>query len=181
MKALFLMASFFGSLAQLFGGTPSSATYQTVAIYDQLRSQILSLKPEQIQATPNQPIIGMLMETGYPEAVATLVAVADGTASLYFSKGGGIIGAGQHAGPNKAAKKFIAEATRHLGKLTPAKTFPLPAKGHTRFYVITPDAVLTADADENDLGEGQHALSPLFYAGQELITEMRLSEEQKRK
>jgi hypothetical protein len=44
------------------------------------------------------PILALLMETGYPEAVATLVAVADGTSSLYFSNGGGFIGVGTPAG-----------------------------------------------------------------------------------
>jgi hypothetical protein len=36
---------------------------------------------------------------------------------------------------------------------------------------------LTAEAREVDLGENRHLLSPLFYAAQELITEMRKVDE----
>ena len=36
---------------------------------------------------------GVLMELGLEQGVATMVAFADGTVSLYFSGGGGIIGA----------------------------------------------------------------------------------------
>jgi hypothetical protein len=35
----------------------------------------------------------VLMELGLEQGVATMVAFADGTVSLYFSGGGGIIGA----------------------------------------------------------------------------------------
>src|SRR6185503_9039174 len=40
---------------------------------------------------------GILMETGYETAVATLVCFVTGDTSLYFSNGGGVIGAGKHA------------------------------------------------------------------------------------
>jgi hypothetical protein len=39
--------------------------------------------------------------------------------------------------------------------------------------VLTVRGILTAEASEADLGENRHVLSPLFYAAQELITEMR--------
>lgn len=36
-------------------------------------------------------------------------------------------------------------------------------------------------APEDDLGTERHTLSPLFYAAQEVITQLRLVEEQKKK
>jgi hypothetical protein len=36
--------------------------------------------------------LGVLMETGYDSATVTLFALSDGTTSLYFSNGGGVIG-----------------------------------------------------------------------------------------
>ncbi len=50
------------------------------------------------------------METGYREAVATLVGVVDGTSSLYFSNGGGFIGAGSHAAVAEANRTFVARS-----------------------------------------------------------------------
>jgi hypothetical protein len=59
-------------------------------VYEDLRNQALNLRKEQLgDAFAEVPILAVLMETGYPEAVATLVGVVDGTSSLYFSNGGG--------------------------------------------------------------------------------------------
>ena len=67
-------------------------------VYDGLRQQILRLTPDQLGESAYAPILALLMETGYSEAVATLVGVVDGTTSLYFSNGGGVIGAGAPQG-----------------------------------------------------------------------------------
>ena len=44
------------------------------------------------------------------ETVATLVAFADGTTSLYLTSGGGILGAGSHENVREAAARFRALA-----------------------------------------------------------------------
>ncbi len=113
------------------------------------------------------------METGYPEAVVTLFALSDGTASLYFSNGGGLIGAGQRERPAVAARSLVAFASHALVHLEPTVSYPLPQPGHTRFYVLTSAGVCTAEAIEEDLGENRHVLSPLFYSAHELISELR--------
>lgn len=143
--------------------------------YTKLRDQALGVTATSLGLTGG--VHGVLMETGYPEAVVTLVAMADGAASLYFSNGGGLIGAGEHPGPAAAARALIAFVSDHLNALTPATTTPLPAPGRTRFHVLTDRGILAAEASEDDLGEGRHALSPLFYAAHELITEMRMVDE----
>ncbi|MGH7356315.1 MAG: hypothetical protein ACRELS_17295 [Candidatus Rokuibacteriota bacterium] len=93
------------------------------------------------------------METGYPTAVATLVALADGTASLYFSNGGGVIGARQAEAPARAARQVVSTASGHLSLLAPAAQQPLPRRGHTRFYVLTAQGLLTAEATDAELKE----------------------------
>lgn len=149
--------------------------YVLAETYKHLRSQALNLTAAQVHVSDS--IFGVLMETRYPEAVVTLVALADGTASLYFSNGGGMIGAGQHERPAVAARSLVAFATHNLDHLMSTVDYPLPDPGHTRFYVLTSNAVLMADAPENDFGENRHVLSPLFYSAQELITEIRTSDE----
>jgi len=138
--------------------------------YEGLRSQAFSLTAE--QAGTNAATYGVLMETGYPEAVVTLVALADGTASLYFSNGGGIIGAGTHKKPAIAAQSLVAFASHNLQLLTQSNFTPLPEPGHTRFYVLTTSGRYTAGAAEADLGENRHVLSPLFHTAHALIYEM---------
>ena len=87
------MASILSMIASVFAG---GNEYKTVEIYDSMRNQVLNLNSSQFGEFGNKPVLCVLMETGYPEAVATLVVVTDGSASIYFSNGGGIIGAGEH-------------------------------------------------------------------------------------
>ena len=65
----------------------------------QLRAEALARSAQDLglSSSPEDPtVFGILMETGYPEAVATLAVFVEGSTSLYFSSGGGIIGAGEH-------------------------------------------------------------------------------------
>ena len=127
-----------------------------------------------LRPTPSRPRVwGVLMETGYPEGVATLVAFADGTASLYFSGGGGIIGAGEHAAVREATQAFLDEAEAHVAGLLPTATTPVPVLGRVRFYLRTFEGALAAEASEQDLGDDQHPLSPVFYSGHIVIAAMR--------
>jgi hypothetical protein len=63
--------------------------------------------------------LGGLMEMGIGANVATLVVVADGTTSFYFSTGGGIIGVGFHEPVKGPSKPFLAALERHVGELSP--------------------------------------------------------------
>ena len=120
------------------------------------------------------------METGYPEAVATLVGLADGTTSMYFSNGGGMIGAGQH--PQVAASD---EALARVGRRRSLDDLPEtpgdvqlpdegddPVRGGDREPAAAP-----RERPEDELGGGGHPLSPLFYAGHDVITAIRVVDE----
>jgi hypothetical protein len=146
--------------------------YTVADIYMDLRRQVLALTP-QSAASPATNVVAVLMETGYPEAVATLVAVSDGSVSLYFSNGGGIIGAGEHAPVRKVAAKFLAAAAAYVPQSSLAQQFPLPSPGRVRFYLVTPKGTYSAEAAEDDLGYERHSFAPLFHQGHELITAVR--------
>ena len=146
-------------------------------IYSQLRQRVLDLTPDQVgQDNAEVPLLALLMETGYPEAVATLVAVADGTTSLYFSNGGGMIGAGEHAPVRDANRSFLETAGSFLAQLSEVSDPTPPAVGHTQFVAVTPEGLKGAAASEDELGEGRHSHSQLYYAGQDVITQMRMAE-----
>src|SRR5687768_14638294 len=79
-------------------------------LYEGLRSQALSLRREQAgipEPSSEAPAWGILMETGYTGATVTLLSLADGTASLYFSSGGGVIGGQAHEAVRQAVAGFI--------------------------------------------------------------------------
>ena len=116
---------------------------------------------------------GVLLEIGYAAAVVTIVSLLDGTTSMYISTGGGTIGAGEHEPVAEASRAFVALAQVFVGHCEPSNDFPLPAEGRVRFQLLTGGGGRTVEAGETELGEGRHALSPLFYAGQDVITQIR--------
>ena len=118
-------------------------------------------------------VSGVLMEMGYTEDVATLVVTVDGTLSLYFSSGGGVVGWGAYDGPRRAACELLETAADFQEFCSLTNKYPLPLKGSTRFYLITAGGVLTAEAKQDDLGNDKHRLSPLFRKAHELIGEIR--------
>lgn len=176
------MASFFSFIAGLISSGTSAADYKVAEAYSGLRNMVLSTKPESIgvRLKDATEVWGVVMETGYPEAVASLVALADGTVSLYFSNGGGIIGLGPHAGPHRAAQSLLAAAQQFAKQVQAIKSHPLPKPSHTRFYLLTGNGVLTAEAKEDELGNNRHPLSPLFHKGHELIAEIRAVDQELR-
>ena len=175
------MAGIFGTILGLFGhGKTVGKNYQLAAIYKDLRNKVLSLNPSEIglSRTDKNPVWGVIMETGYADAVVTLVTIADGTVSLYISNGGGIIGIGQHDGPRKACLSFLSQSLRFIQYAKPTSSFPLPKEGYTRFYFLTYDGIFTVENVEGDLGNERLPLSPLFLKAHEVIAQARLVDEQ---
>ena len=124
-------------------------------------------------------VSAILMETGYTEDVVTLVVTADGTLSLYYSSGGGVVGWGTYDGPRRAAQELLETAGGFQNFCTLTKKYPLPLKGNTRFYLVTAGGVLTAEAKLDELGSDRHRLSPLFRKAHELIGEIRAVDQTK--
>ena len=165
-------------LVWLLGVSAMAAEYEQTEVYTDLRQHVLSLTSDQLGIKDDNAPLAVLMETGYPEAVATLVAVADGSSSLYFSDGGGIIGAGEHQRVRDQALELIKIAQQHLGEMHTVTEFPLPKQNHTRFYVITGNGIYSEEALEESLGLEKHVLSPVFHQGHQLISHIRAAEEQ---
>jgi hypothetical protein len=142
----------------------------------EMREHALRVTPSELNITPTRDlphVFGVLMETAYPGAVASLVAFVEGSTSLYFSSGGGIIGAGEHESVRAALGPFFRAAEDHRHQFTVTHATPLPEPGRVRFYLRTFEGTLTAEADEEDLGEMRHPLSPLFHAGHAVIAAVR--------
>jgi hypothetical protein len=152
--------------------------------YLQLRSRILSLDPAEVGLTPSTSaphVWGVLMETGYTVGNATLVSLADGTTSLYYSTGGGMLGSGEYTPVSEASKALIAQAQNHLQDMTSTVEFPLPEAGQVRFIFLTYSGILTAEVSEKTLATGRHSLSSLYSLAHETLTQLRILSERKRK
>lgn len=145
--------------------------YKTTPEYEQLRETAFRQSAAALE-THADPF-GVIMETGYPDGVATIVAMHEGdsgvAASLYFSNGGGVIGAGTHLEPARAAQTLLDTAGDFMREMHPVSSHPLPERGETRLYLLAQDGMLGASAAEVEFGENRHPLSPLFFAAHELI------------
>ncbi len=176
------MPGFLKSIANLLkGGGDVEGPYRVHEIYRELRRKAILLDPRTIAFPPGaeKRLWGFLMEIGYPEAVVTLVAVADGGVSLYFSNGGGLIGIGEHEGPRRAAGALLAFAPPFMEKAALAQDYPLPRRGHVRFHFLAFDGIRTVEESEEALAGGQSPFSPLFVKTHDVITQARLVQEAK--
>jgi hypothetical protein len=160
--------------SQATPGTAESA--KAAEVMKRLRDRLFTSSPEEIGLSgeaANAKVWGALMELGLPSGVGTVVSMHDGSTSLYTTTGGGVIGV-----TSAQAKRFVAEAEKHLAQMEPAKSFPYPNVGRIKFYVLTREGVYVAEANEKELAGGGHSLSPLFKAGDDVLTELRTASEQ---
>lgn len=160
--------------SKVFAIKPGKRTNGPAEVYAGLRQMILTKR------LPNLKTDGLwavVMDIGAPNGTATIVAVADGTVSLYTSTGGGIIGLGPHEGARRAASSLLESAFKFVGFCQTTTEYPLPSSGNVRFYLVGSDATVTAEANSTDLGRGTHVLSPLYCKCQELVTEIRKVDE----
>jgi hypothetical protein len=163
-----------GRLLRRAGGSQSRYATQ--------RSTVLSLDPARLQI-PEGHWFGAsvaLMEITQGGGTASLVAVADGTVSLYTSGGGGTTGAGEHLAVREAAERFLQAAADAAQSMTATSDFPLPQPGQVRFHVRTPAGDMTVAVPEALLRARRHQLGPLYVAGQDVLTEIRMLEDGRR-
>ena len=149
-------------------------------LYLALRDQALRVKREQIGLPvpqhPGDPF-AVIMDWALSEGTATVVAISDGTASLYDSTGGGAIGGAQsHDSIQQAAKYAVATAAEFRSQMRKVTTYPLPQHGEVVFYLLTDDGVFSQSAPEEELSSARHPLSRLGDAMQAVITQYRLTE-----
>ncbi|OGS50201.1 MAG: hypothetical protein A3K65_09755 [Euryarchaeota archaeon RBG_16_68_12] len=120
----------------------------------------------------------MLMELGMGEGAATIVAAEDGTASLYITGGSGIIGMGFHSSTAAAALAFVGCARSFVGEFPVSAQFPLPRGARVAFRIVTRTGVHSAEFAEEEF-RSDSPITPIYQAGQHLMTRMRLLDEQR--
>ena len=152
--------------------------------YLQIRERLLQLNPSELGLvpTPSSPDVwGVIVELGYEVGSATLVALADGTTSLHYSTGGGLLGRGDYPPIAEASKALVSEAQKYLYLTAKTQEFPLPTVGQVRFVIMTYSGYYATDASEKTLTSGDHPLSPLYQHVKETLNQMRLLAERKRR
>lgn len=119
-------------------------------------------------------VSGVVVDIPGSGGFAALVALTDGTTSMYTSAGGGVIGAGQHADVAAATRRLLSVVQEHLGGFPDPDDKGLPPPGEVRFHVLTPSGDRHRDVPEDAFwGEVEHALAPVIGAAQDVLTAVR--------
>jgi len=145
-------------------------------IFRKLRDQVLALSPKDVIGAPlPSGVFGAMMEFNAGQTWVSLVAILDGTPSLYFGTGGGIIGAGKSEIVRKANHLFLEVAGQFVNRFPKTQSYPTPQPDKARFYILTSDGVRASnEVDESDLQQRGNDLFSLYVAAQNVITHIRL-------
>ena len=128
---------------------------------------------------PTEPW-GVLMDWGMQGGTATVVALSDGSASVYFSTGGGYIGGKGQEPIRMAAQKAVEIAKLVELPAQPTTTFPLPERHGVFFYLLSDAGVFMFRTSEQELSSRQHPLGELGDSMQGVITQYRLWDQRKK-
>jgi hypothetical protein len=117
---------------------------------------------------------GVVIDWGLQKGTATVIAMSDGSASVYFSTGGGYIG-----GKGQEPIRIAAERSVDAAKLvplphTPTTAFPVPEQHGVFFYLLTDAGVFIFRTSEQELNSTGHPLRKLGDNMQGVITQYRL-------
>ena len=138
-----------------------------------VREEVLSRQT--IASLPPKPgaVRGVVMDWNLGDGVATLVAIDDGTVSLYMDAGGGVLGADTTPAVASAARRVLSEADRARDGFGAPTNGATPGRDSVTFYVLTDTATLAAPAIDAATSGASRTLGPLNEAAQALIAEIR--------
>jgi hypothetical protein len=121
-----------------------------------------------------------MMDWGVQKGTVTVLAMSDGSASVYFSTGGGYIG-GEGQEPIRIAAERAVDAAK-LVQLphSPTTAFPIPEQHGVFFYLLTDAGVFMFRTSEQELNSHEHPLRKLGDNMQGVITQYRLWDERRK-
>lgn len=153
-------------------GGEQGGSQQPAEVFRRFREKLLRGTAASLGLEPEGRVWGVVMEMGYPEGTVLLACLADGSAELYLSHGGGLLGGGEHESVRMRAKPIVDEAERFISEAEPVETEATPVAGRVVFRFLTDEQTFAADVDERRLANEDHELSPLYRAGQAVIAEL---------
>jgi hypothetical protein len=152
-------------------------------VYQGLRNMVLHGTRDRFglptASTPATPW-GVVMDWGIENGTATVMALSDGSASIYMSSGGGYIGGQKEEAIRSAAVLAVRIAGEFQEQMLPTTDYILPTSGEVIFYNLTDAGVFTVSGKEAELRAPGHPLAKLGNAMQNIITQYRILEDWKK-
>lgn len=142
--------------------------------FSALRDQLLSgADAVMFGVSADEPLWGIVSEFGLASGTATLIALDDGTCSLYTSTSGGVIGAGEHEAVRGAAGTLIDVAGRVAGTLKPLTDRSMPGQDEICFFLLLSDRVLGVRGARETLLARDPNAAELYAASMNLLMAVR--------
>ena len=145
--------------------------------YHGLREQALSIKPADIGVTldSNEQVYAAVVDMPFPDGrIATLACIYDGTVSLYYSTGGGLLGMGQkYEEVRSAGYSFLINAGQTLKYLKKTDSFGLPLDSNAFVYLLAGDGVYKTEFNMSNVGTEEKHNQFLNYFIQNTLNKVR--------
>jgi hypothetical protein len=142
-----------------------------------LRHMILTTDPAKLAfaADADFPVVyGVVVDWPIDNATASIVALRDGTASLYTNSTFGIIGGSGHEKVRSAARACVLLAGDFAKACEPVTDYPYPPDNTVYYYLLTYSGVRRCSVSLSALEGGSDPTYPLFEAAQNVLTQLRL-------
>ena len=146
-------------------------TFDVADLYRSLRGRLFLTDPKTLGLSPDsgERFWGVIVDIGVENGVVSLVVLRDGTTSLYFSNGGGMIGLGEHDEIHPKADRVLTLAEDYVLEGPEAERDTLPSEGSTRFNFLGFTGARAIDGEDEELEAPDHPLHPLFETVHDLI------------
>jgi hypothetical protein len=162
------------------GGSRTSLPDSKDNPYEVLKSLAHSTEYDQLHLEDpgaREILYGVMMDWDFEgKAIITLVAFKTGDASIYFSTGTGIIGAGQYPEVNKTSKEFVAKAESLISQAIKDSAVTTE-KGVIKFYLLTNKGKYTVKDKTANVTDQTSSLTALFNEANKLISFIRIADE----
>jgi len=145
-----------------------------------LRLLALTTPADKLGFAPDDeyPIVyGVVTDWNLDSQTASIVAMRDGTASLYTTSSFGIVGGEVHDAVRKAAQEYVKVAGRYFEKSVPVYDYPYPEQGKVNYFLLTYYGVRFCVGDVAGIDNGSDQTAALFEAAQKMLTALRLAAE----
>jgi hypothetical protein len=142
-------------------------------VYGGLRTQALSVTADNLgKAAPDHPqVLGAVVDIPSGEGMASVVAMADGTTSMYTSTGGGTIGAGTHVDVAEKSHALLATLQRSIDVFPFDDRVDLPNDDLVQITIITPSGRRRASVPAAAFwGQEPSTVIDIIVAVQDVIT-----------
>ena len=143
------------------------------ATYLELRDAITRISPIEHGLVPTAELPnawGALVDVGLPAGPVTIVAIADGTTSLYLGNGGATVGVGTVPSIRELTASLLRAVDAAVRILPPTWELPVPPTGWLQVVALTFEGMLLGRAAIPEVEGPAHPLSDIWRRSGELAT-----------